>query len=530
MSICVIIVVNALAFDLLKQNYADRELSKDELLALINCSFKPAREFALKQLDSRRVEFINDPIFLANVFTSKADDNRITLKSILQTSSLNDSLVQEMVSIIISRVVEMGDGSANLIKSIAEHLPEALGDRLKVISFELITLLLSKKKVALSELAVKLLIKMDKSAAELPGSLIEGLINSEEESIRVSGIQLLSQFSDFDLIDRQNLLIELASSKREDVRNAIMPAIIRLAKSQPSFAESIRQAFVIRLCRGRLTKDALDQISAYLIKYQLTELKKLPSKEILKLLTVNVEAANKLGGKLTDGLVAEELSHREIIELASNEVFNARQASCRMIQELKESVKSNMPKWISILDAKWDDSREFCFNFFRTEFDKSDFSIEALVQICDSVNEQVQKFGQEMLITHFNDADAEEYLKRLAEHPGRKIQLFVSSFVETYAKDNLENLISLEQFIRISLTKVNKGRINKQRLLHFLEIEAVKSPEAAKYVSQILNRHSASYSIETRASSILILTRIKKVYPDLELPLIIKNRELRNAV
>jgi hypothetical protein len=59
------------------------------------------------------------------------------------------------------------------------------------------------------------------------------------------------------------------------------------------------------------------------------------------------------------------------------------------------------------------------------------------------------------------------YLSYLCQHPSLNVQLFVSNFLETHAKNNVEKLIGLEYYFRSVLMRVNKGRNVKNRSFVF---------------------------------------------------------------
>jgi hypothetical protein len=80
------------------------------------------------------------------------------------------------------------------------------------------------------------------------------------------------------------------------------------------------------------------------------------------------------------------------------------------------------------------------------------------------------------------------------------------------------------------LSRVNKARVAKARVLAFLTSEAQKSEEAARVVAGILARQSATVAVGLKASAIEAMLAIRRAYPDIPLPLDIKPAEVRRAV
>src|SRR5205823_1348189 len=97
--------------------------------------------------------------------------------------------------------------------------------------------------------------------------------------------------------------------------------------------------------------------------------------------------------------------------------------------------REEMAKAVRLFDTRWDDAREHWFSEFR-KFDTQDFTPGILVSICDSVREDVQKFGRELITKHFKEEEGQEYLLKLSEHPSADLQLFATNYLEGYATDN----------------------------------------------------------------------------------------------
>lgn len=107
------------------------------------------------------------------------------------------------------------------------------------------------------------------------------------------------------------------------------------------------------------------------------------------------------------------------------------------------------------------------------------------------------------------------------------MQLFVTHYLERYAADRPERLRQLKPYFLSALCMVNKGRTTKQRLYAFLCEEALKSEAAARIVTDILVRQSATIAVGDKANAIRILLRLQQVYPTLDMPLQRREAALR---
>ena len=182
-------------------------------------------------------------------------------------------------------------------------------------------------------------------------------------------------------------------------------------------------------------------------------------------------------------------------------------------------IKEEKVDALRLVDASWQDARDFAFEFFENSFAEDDWNPELLVSICDSVRGDVADFGRRLITRFFQKEDGPEYLLKLSQHPTAEMQSFASNYLERFASDDLETLRELESYFITVLSQVNRARVAKARTLKFLSGEAEKSESAATFVASILSRQSVTVAIHDKASCIRILHRIQERYPNVETPL-----------
>src|SRR5262249_36600357 len=163
---------------------------------------------------------------------------------------------------------------------------------------------------------------------------------------------------------------------------------------------------------------------------------------------------------------------------------------------------AEMAKAVKLLDTAWDDSRGFWFRLFELHFTAKDFTPALLVSICDSVRKDVQAFGRTLITRFFAEADGQEYLLKLSEHPSAELQLFATNYLERYAADNPARLAELKPYFLSVLSRVNKARVAKDRVMAFLVSEAQKDEAAARLVTEILTRQAVTIARGDRAAAI----------------------------
>ena len=172
-------------------------------------------------------------------------------------------------------------------------------------------------------------------------------------------------------------------------------------------------------------------------------------------------------------------------------------------------------------------TRQFAFDFFRDHFGPEQLTPQILVSICDSIKDDVQAFGREMITRYFDEAHGDEYLLKLSEHPSEALQIFATNYLSRFATDHPERLKELEHFFIAILSRVNKGRVAKSRVLAFLGAEAQKSEAAAKFCAELFARQSVTIAIGDKARLIEGLLRIDEGYETVETPIAIAELEVR---
>ena len=357
----------------------------------------------------------------------------------------------------------------------------------------------------------------------LANELIQALLDADTALVRQIGLALLAKYSDATLLQKQEALIACSISPLADVRKEVKPILKRLAALDAAFAEKLVTQSV-KLLLKKETFEGLHQDTKQLLKTGLeTYLETIPRKIIFRLLNSKYANAQEVGILLVQKYVpTTSLSVSNIIRLANHEMLVARQTAWKMFNEDIGRMRYEREEAIRLLDSSWEDTRTFAFAFFRKNYIAGDWTPEILVSICDSVREDVQEFGREMVNTFFTEDKATDYLLKLSQHPSTKMQNFAAKYLHDFASDNLEMFEKLEFYCKIVLLKVNKGRTAKNLVFSFLHEEALKSVEAAKIVVRILKRVSLTVAITDKAKCIEILRDIQLAYPSLDNPIQMK--------
>ncbi len=522
-----------LGFELASDRYNPTNPNLELILALANCLFPPARTQAHQWIEAQRQSFLEDSNAIAALVTSQHSDTRAFARRLLSSSILSDTTAKVLIGRIIANLLSRdftGNVSteAELVKEIAETLLVIFTPQLRTLGMGVVLDLLQHPMPEIQELGARILLNHQTPAADLPPELIELLIASPYESVRGIGVRIFGQLPDERLLQEYELLLAMATHELADMREAIRPVLRRLGSSHPAFVSQLATALINLL----LNKEKHEGIHSYLLLLLREDLPGWMSgssrETAMRLLKAKSSAAQELGGLVLSANHANwthDFETSEIVKLASHEILAVREAARQMFGQILDRIRTDSQEKLAavrLLEAKWEDSREFAQRIFSTEFTADDWTPEVMVSICDSIREDVRQFGRDLVTGYFHERYGQDYLLKFSEHPSADMQLFATNYLENYAGNNPERLRELMPYFVTVLCQVNRGRIAKQRVFAFLEAEAQKSEEAARIVAEILTRQSVTMAIGDKATAIQTMLRIHQTYPQIPLPIQVK--------
>lgn len=496
---------------------------------VLNSKTETARNWAKKQIEANTTLFFNDSDCAVKLIFNEVPDLKNWIASALEKFAFTEEKAKVITGKVIVELLTFEESPEN------NHLAAIAIERLKIIatpqleqlSWDIVASLVSSDLKTNNLLASTILILKSKKVAsqEIPFSLITLFLEDENFEIRKNGIQLLNNYQQDYLATNSESLLALFHNPFQDVLSSVLACIIKLGKSDAGFFDTVLPSAVYAMIRKEKFEGAHVLFKKFIIEetanYWNTALK---PRDVIKLIYANYRESQLTGYEILKKYSrTSEFTIPQIIALANHEILAVRQWAWNYFIANKERIRAERNNTLAILDTTWDDTRAFAFNFFKTEFDASDWDLDCLISITDSVLPAVEQFGKEMITRYFNPEDGATYLTKLSQHPSVNIQLFVTNYLNTYAVDNVPKLRELDFYFRSVLTRVHKARIAKQRVFQFLQSEGRKTEEAAIFVTEILDEISATVAIQDKASCIEILTDLKTLYPQLNTHLILKN-------
>jgi hypothetical protein len=179
-------------------------------------------------------------------------------------------------------------------------------------------------------------------------------------------------------------------------------------------------------------------------------------------------------------------------------------------------LKADPSMLFALTDCEWKDTRTFAFELLRGPVDVAALGLDGIVGLCDSNREDVQAFGREMALKHFDSLDSAELLHRLAEHPSPVIRRFAVDLAVAHLKEGFVALSRLEAFFRRALLDVLPDRREKRLVVEFLRERGLRDERQAEVASRVLGEFVRTRAKADFELALDALVRLKLQYPQVE--------------
>lgn len=519
-----------LGFELAKSRYDSANPNVDLVLAVAICENSEARAEAIRWIDAKRDFFAKQANLMLKLLTSKHEEIRQFAGNLLLTTTYSETERQTLLGRLISEIFSFDESKQAEAKDLSEILLKSFAKDLQKLNLDVVKDLLSHPLMEVQEFGGKVLLNHETPAEKLPNELINSLIASAYAEIRAIGIRLFGQLPEENLLERESVIIAVLAHQLEDVHFATRPILQRLIPKYEKFADNMTHRIVVAL----LLNDYSEEIETRLLNSLREDIPNfahyIDEETARILLDAKSAKANELGGLAIQNHASvwhDNFTTAEIVKFTNNDVLAVRQASWNLAENSIEQMQKDISYLVRALDSKWDDSCDFWFEFFQTKFTEKELSPEILVAICDSVKPAVQKFGRDLIQTYFKSENGIEYMLKLSEHPSPEMSLFVTNYLENYAANSPEKIAELEMYFVRVLSLVNRSRTAKNRILGFLENEAMKDEKSAQTVAEILARQSATVAIGDKSKTIESMLKIRRRFPEIALPIQVKAKQIR---
>lgn len=522
-----------MAFNWARDRLDDARVNPDLVLAIANCVSSNVRNAAYQLIERRREYFLGFSQVLVGLITSPQSDTRNFVRRLLSRSLFDEEIAQAIVGQIIATLLEFtpseeaNEARTALVQEIGEMLLLNFAAQLRTLNLGVVLDLVRHPLAEVQVIGARVLLNHQTQAVDWPSDVIESLLASPHDSVRRVGVRVFGQLPDETLMGDRVLVMAMAVNRVADIRQAIRPVIRRLAANYPEFGIELALDLADLLTTPERHEGVHRDLVALLREDISGWIARVEKERVLELVKARSPHAQELGGAILQencDRFSGEFTTSEIVKFASHEIVAIREAARSLLARNWEAIRSNseaMLAAVRFLEAKWDDSREFAWEMFGN-LEAEYWTPEAMISVCDSTQEDTRRFGRDLVTRYFQADYGHEYLLKFSEHPAADMQMFATNYLETYASDNPDRLAKLVPYFVTVLSRVNRGKIAKQRIFKFLDAEAQKSEQAALTVAEILTRQSVTVAIGDKAAAIQTMVKIRKQYPAIALPLQLK--------
>jgi hypothetical protein len=352
----------------------------------------------------------------------------------------------------------------------------------------------------------------------LPESLLLAAVSSEFSAVRRLGMELLGKLSDHELASRTEVLAACAVSKHGELRDGAAPLLGRVAGRDRAAARELVLQWYPLLFREESFEGLHASVHALLTGPFANELDAIPADSFRRMLESRHDHGQMLGFALLQR-EAGPFETEDLVAWAVHPLVAVREWAFAALERDPEVLRREPGLVLRLLESPYDEGRERAFEFCRREIRDGDWTPESLVAVCDSNHRPARDFGRELVTRLFREEDGPVYLLRFSQHPATEIQLFATNYLERHASGSVERIAALDLYFRTVLSRIGAGRVAKQRVMTFLEKQALEDDGIARLVVPLLARQSGTVAIQDKAEMIRILDVLRRRWPQLESPL-----------
>ncbi len=414
-----------------------------------------------------------------------------------------------------------------IVQHVSWTILNPLGQQVRSVSFDVLRDFIAHPLGAVQKIGAEILVAQEHKPADIPDDLFAALFESSDPEIRALAVRLLSRLDDAELAEMHSLLATLLQGEDAPVREEARLIIKRVAAGNQEFSDKVLEALIPGCFRAEKSEGGHDILVVCITEDLKQSWPQIDKNLLWRLLQAQSKAAQRVGAAALMERPAQDYSVRQWARLGKHAGLDVREWTQKAYDGHIGTVKADFSNGLRLLDTDWDDSRNFALDYFRGRFSAEQWTPDTLVLLCDSVRQDVQKLGRDLLRQFFKEEDGESYLLKLSQHPGQNVQLFASEFLQSYARGKPEIISGLNHYFIAVLSSVNKGRVAKERVLHFLLEEAGKSEAIAQQVSEILERQSVTVAIMDKGRFIKAMLELQQQYPGLKMPLSQGQPEIR---
>jgi hypothetical protein len=211
----------------------------------------------------------------------------------------------------------------------------------------------------------------------------------------------------------------------------------------------------------------------------------------------------------------EGLAVDDLISLTHNPIAEAR----KIARDLLIKVIHYVDEYglVNLVETDWDDTRNWGFGYLET-LSSEQVTPKLVYGLLDSAREDVHEFAKRFVQIHSKIINKKELMLRASESTHLKVQEYALELAEQVEWD-VGTLSKLELFFRTVLFRVNEGRKAKKMAFALLLRLGEQSAEMAEVIIPILADLAHNSGKKDFEQILLLMTRVKNRYPQVQTPI-----------
>lgn len=509
------------AFQLCRERIGAGEPDAAWLMLLLQSHLPEALQYAVDTISEQPERFLGDARLVATVACSHDERVRRLARLLCQCALAQPEQPPAIVTELLDWLDHCGAAgeAEKTVPAIATDLLWLIDHPLRAAAasapYQRLLALLAHRLASVRALAGEWLLRHEAPPGQIPAVILAALLQDPDLVVRSVGVRLFGALPSSMLAAQPLLFASFCTHPDAGMRQAIDPALRRVAPDYPAFRSAVLPALLDSLFRSEATPGLHVDLLAWM-EGPFKDAPELGERALLlRLLASRSKGAQQLGALLLPRYDAGQFSVEDWALFGRNENAAVRQWACAAFSSDPERVRGQMEQGLRLLESRWDDARLFACTFFANQCCAADWTPTLLVSLCDHLDPAVQRFGQDMLVKHVEIGDVTDYMLQLSQHPSANMQLFVSAWLESAAAGDADKLQQLEPYFLSVLSQVNRGRVVKNRVLAFLRAQAEQSDAIAAVVARIFVRQVLTVAIADKAQYIEGLRAIQTRFPGL---------------
>ncbi|GGZ11201.1 hypothetical protein ACFFTM_23515 [Pseudoduganella plicata] len=520
------------AFTVARARFEPTGPDADWLMLLVLAALPQAREYAMEWIGRDPARYAADAALVTTILCAPDGAVRRHGWILCQAAQRLPGMPEAIVLRLFDWLEHCGDVDAaeTTVPAIAADLVQAIDLPLRSAAarapYEPLLRLAGHPLAAVRLLAGRWLLLHKMPVSGLPGMTLTVLLRDPDVDVRAVAVRLFAALPDHVLTQQLDLVASFATSPDTLVRGAIDAVVARLA-GDSDCRDALLPALMDSLFRSETAEGVHDDVLRWLTG-PLGAAAQFSDPDLLRrLLAARGNGAQRLGALLIGRFDARQFDVADWAAFGRNQNAIVRRWAYDAFTAHPDMARGAMEAALRLFDSKFDDTREFATGYFGTVCTRDDWTPLLLVNLCDHADPAAQRFGRAMITTYFDVADVTEFMLKLSQHPSANMQLFVSGWLESACGGDADKLRRLEPYFLAVLSQVNRGRVVKSRVQHFLREQAMLSQEIAAVVSHLFARQVVTVAITDKAQYIEGLRAIHQRYPALPPVMTIRPPALR---